>query len=152
MKHKSHHLKNFKEVYESQFDDYRDIDEEEMKIYIIKKLGEFAIHKLLQQLSLNDLLWDFDAVSLYPSAMSDPETIYPRMETGYAFTPDMKDDLVEKFLNQTFNEGSAILKLRYYNTKDLIVQHLPIEEREKKTEINLMRNGYIIDTLTSVDI
>ena len=44
------------------------------------------------------------------------------------------------------------MKKIYYNQKNLIVQHLPIKEKEKKIEINRMRNGYIIDTLTSVDI
>ena len=29
---------------------------------------------------------------------------------------------------------------------------MPIKEKEKKIEINRMRNGYIVDTLTSVDI
>ena len=42
---------------------------------IIKKIGELPIHRFLQQLSLDDLLCDFDAVSLYPSAMSDEKTI-----------------------------------------------------------------------------
>ena len=64
----------------------------------------------------------------------------------------MNNELVEKFNNQTFTMGSAILKLKYYNPKNLIVQHLPVKEKEKKIEINRMRNGYIIDTLTSVDI
>ena len=63
----------------------------------------------------------------------------------------MNDELVEKFNNQTSTQGSAILKIKYYNSKNSIVQHLPLEEREK-IEINRMRNGYIIDTLTSVDI
>ena len=35
-----------------------------MNNYINKKLGEFPIHIILQELSLKDLLWDFDAVSL----------------------------------------------------------------------------------------
>ena len=60
--------------------------------------------------------------------------------------------LVHRFNNQTFTQGSAILKIKYYNPKNLIVQHLPIKEKEKKIEINRMRNGYIVDTLTSVDI
>ena len=51
-----------------------------------------------------------------------------------------------------FNQGSAILKIKYYNPRDLIVQHIPVKEREEKIEINRMRNGYIIDTLTCVDI
>ena len=74
------------------------------------------------------------------------------METGYAYTENMNDELVEKFKTGNFTEGSAILKITYYNPKDLIVKHLPVKEREIKIEVNRMRNGYIIDTLTSVDI
>ena len=84
--------------------------------------------------------------------MWDEKSIYPRIETGYVFTEDMKNGLVEKFNTQTFNKGSAILKIKYRNPKNLIVQHLPVKERVKKFEVNRMRNGYIIDTLTSVDI
>ena len=98
------------------------------------------------------LLWGFDAVSLYPSAMWDEKSIYPRIETGYAFTRDIKDELVEKFNNQTFTQGSAISKIKHYIPKKLIVQHLPVKEKERKIEINRMRNGYIIEHLTSVDI
>ena len=83
--------------------------------------------------------------------MSDDESIYPRIETGYAFTADMNNDLVEKFNIQTFTYGSAILKIKYYNPKNLIVQHLLTKEKVK-TEINRMRNGCIADVLTSVDI
>ena len=152
MKNKNHHVKIIKTVYQSKSNDYRDIDEEEMKSYIIKNLGDFPIHKSLQELSLKNLLRDFDAVSLYPIAMSDEKSIYPRIETGYAYTLDMNDELVEKFNNQTFTHGSAISKIKYHNPKNLIVQHLSVEEREKKIEINRMRNGYNIDNLTSVDI
>ena len=102
-----------------------------MNNYINKKLGGFPIHKLLKELSLNDLLWDFDAVSLYPSAMSDEKAFYLRIETGYAFTTNMKDELVEKF-NQTSTQGSAILKIKFYNPRNLIVQHLPVKERVNK--------------------
>ena len=41
------------------------------------------------------------------------------------------------------------INLGYYR---IIVQHLPVKEKENKIEIKRMRNGYIIDTLTSVDI
>ena len=140
-----------KKEYESKFHDYRDIDEEEMNNYINKNSGEFPIHKILQELSLNDLLWDFDAESLYPSAMSDEKSIYPRIKTGYAFTPVMSNELVEKLNNQTFTQGSATLKIKYYNRKNLIVQHIPNKEQVKKMQINRMRNGYIVNTLTSVD-
>ena len=84
--------------------------------------------------------------------MWDEKSIYPRIETSYAFTRDMKKFLVHKFNNGNFNQGSAILKIKNYKPKNLNVQHLPIKEKEKKIEINRMRNGYIIDTLKSVDI
>ena len=71
-------------------------------------MDELPIHRLLQHINLNDLLWDFDAVSLYPSATSDEKSFHPRIESGYAFTPDMKNDLVEELNNQTFTRGSAI--------------------------------------------
>ena len=82
MKDNNEHLKIIKEKYESKFNDYRDIAEEERNNHINKKLGELPIHQLFQQLCLNGLIWEFEAVSLYPRAMSDPESIYSRIETG----------------------------------------------------------------------
>ena len=84
--------------------------------------------------------------------MWDENSIYPRIETGYAFTRNMTDELVKKLNKGNFNKGSAISKINKYNPENLIVQHLPITEREKKKEITRMRNGYIIDHLTTVDI
>ena len=78
------------------------------------------------------------------------KSIYPRIETGVAYTEDMKDELVEEFNGGNFNQGSAILKLKYYAPKNLLVQHLPLKEREKKIEINRMQKGYILDTLNSI--
>ena len=97
-------------------------------------------------------LWGFDAVSLYPSAMLDENSIYPRIETGYVLTSDMNVNIVEKFNNGKFTQRNAILKRKYYIPKNLIVQHIPLKERETKIEINRMRNGYIIDYLTFVEI
>ena len=84
--------------------------------------------------------------------MSNEKSIQPRVETGYAFTPDMNDELVKKFNNQSFTRGSAILKIKYYNPKILIVRHLTATKKVNKIEVNGMRNGYFIDTSTSVDL
>ena len=152
MEYKNKHFKIFEKEYEIQFNDYRDGDIEEKEKYINEKLSEPRLHKIIKRIELIELLWDFDAVSLYPTATWDENSIYPRIETGYAYMRDMNDTFVEMFNNQTFTRGSAILKIQYYNPKNLIVQHIPIKEKERKIEINRMRNGYIIDTLTSVDI
>ena len=111
MEYKNKHFKIFEKEYEDQFDDYRDENVEEKEKYISEKLGNLRLHNLIQRIELIHLLWDFDAVSLYPSATWEEKSICPRIETGYAFTRDINNELVEKFNNQTFTQGSAILKL-----------------------------------------
>ena len=152
LKYKNKHFEIFEKEYENQFIDYRDEDVEEKEKYINEKLSQLQLHQLIKQIKLNGLLCGYDAFSLYPSAMWDENSIYPRIETGYAFTPDMNDKLVKKLNIGNFNQGSAFLKFKSYNPKNLIVQHLPVKEREKKIEISRMRNGYNIDHLTSVEI
>ena len=147
--------KIIKDEYDSQFNDYRDNDEEERTEHINKELNKLPIHKKLQKQNPNDVMMDFDATSLYPSAMWDENSVYPQIESGFAFKPHMKDVYVEAFNNQTFNQDgdeSGILRIKYYNPPNLIFQHLPVKEKVKNVEVNRMRNGYIIDTLTSVDI
>ena len=85
--------------------------------------------------------------------MWDENSFYPRIKTGYAYTENMNDELFEKINNGNFTKRSAILKSENYNPRILTVLHLPVKERENKIENNrMMRNGFIIDTLTSVDI
>ena len=134
MKYKNEDYESFEKEYEDQFNDYRNENAEDEEKYINEKLSELPVHQLIKHLNLIELLWEFDSVSLYPSATWDKISIYPKIETGYAFTPDMNDELVETFNTQTFTQGSAILKIKYYNPKDLIVQHLPVKEKEMKIE------------------
>ena len=64
----------------------------------------------------------------------------------------MNDELIETFNTGIFTKGSAFLKIKLNNPKNLIVQHLHFIARETKNEINRKGNEYNIDTLTSVDI
>ena len=78
---------------------------------------------------------DFDATSLYPSAMWDENSVYPKIETGLAFKPQMNKTYVDAFNNQTFSQDgneSATLRIEYYNPFDLIFRHLPVKEKDKK--------------------
>ena len=100
-------------------------------------------------------MMDFDAKSLYLSAIWDEKSVYPKIETGFTFKPHRNKTYVDAFKNQTFNQDgneSGILRTKDYNPPDLKVQHLPVKERVENIEVNRMRNRYIIDTLTSVDI
>ena len=146
--------KIIEDEYDSQFKDYRDNDEERTE-HINKELNKLPIHRKIQKLNLNDVMMDFDATSFYPSAMWDENSVYPKIETGFAFKPHMNNVYVEAFNNQTFNQDgdeSAILRIKCYSPRNLIFQHLPVKEKVENIEVNRMRNGYIIDTLTSVDI
>ena len=110
MKYKNKQLKVIEKEYENIINDYRIIDEEEIQNHINEKLSELPIHQFLKKLYLTDLMMDYDAVSLYPSAISDSESFYPRIETGYVYTPDLNNFLVNDFHNKTFNI-SVILKI-----------------------------------------
>ena len=79
--------KIIEDEYDSKFKDYRDIDVEERTEHINKELNKLPIHKKLQILNHNDVVMDFDATSFYPSAMWDQNSVYPKIETGFAFKP-----------------------------------------------------------------
>ena len=67
--------------------------------------------------------------------MSDENSVYPKVETGFAFKPDMDKVYGEAFNNQTLNQDgneSAILGIKYYNSPDLMFQHTPVKEKVKK--------------------
>ena len=69
-------------------------------------------------MKFDESLWDFDAVCLYPSAMWDKNSIYPRVESGYACTRDINDGLLEKLNTGDFTQRSAILK------KNILIQKI----------------------------
>ena len=113
-----------------------------------------AIHKELFKLVSKKTQMDYDATSLYPSAMWDEKSVYPKIETGFDLKPHMNDIYVEAFDIKTFNQDgieSGLFTIKFYNPSNLIFQHLPVKGKVKKIEINRMRNGYLIDTLTSSD-
>ena len=129
------HEKEYKKEFDSNYGDYRDINQKEKEKYVNKKLNMLRIHKELSKLNLKKTQVCYDGISLYPSAMWDCNSVYPKKETGFAFKPHMNKNNVEAFNNQTFNEDgdeSAILTIKYYNPPDLIFQQLPVKEKVKK--------------------
>ena len=106
LNYKNKHFKIFKKEYESKLNDYRDEDVDEKEKNINEKLSKLPIHQLIKQIKLDEVLWDFDAESSYSSAMWDENSIYPRIETDYAFTRDMNDEHFEKINTGSFTQGS----------------------------------------------
>ena len=69
----------------------------------------------IKNLDLDSVMIDFDVTILYPSAIWDEKSVYPEIETGFAFKTHKIDVFVEAFHIQTFNQDgieSAILKLK----------------------------------------
>ena len=151
----------FKLEFENGENDYRKINTKELDKYLNKKLGELEISKDLQKINKDDLLVSYDFNSLYPSAQIDINSNWPKIETSYPFKKFMNDAICTLFNSGRWNElnRSAFLTVKYHNPENLIFQHLPIKEKienpyknNRLEEINRVRNGIIIDTLTSVDI
>ena len=141
--------------------DYRKINKKELDNFLEKKLGELEISKELQKINKDDLLVSYDFNSLYPSAQIDKNSTWPKIETSYPFKKYMNESICTLFNSGRWNElnRSAFLTIKYHNPENLIFQHLPVKEKienpyknNRLEEINRMRNGIIIDTLTSVDI
>ena len=97
--------KQYAKVFESKYIENRDIDQREKLIEWTRNLTCYQIIKQLSKLDSNKTQMDYDATStsLYPSAMWDEKSVYAKIETGFAFKPDMNDVYVEAFNNQTFN-------------------------------------------------
>ena len=96
------------------------------------------IQKELSKLVSNITQLDYDANSIYPSAMLDENSVYPKIESGFVFKPDMNDVYVEAFNNQTFNQGgdeSALIRIKYLNPQNPIFNHLPVKEKVKKGKL-----------------
>ena len=68
-----------------------------MEIYLKKEKTEYTNNKLnilpiqgqLSKLVLKRTQMDFDATSFYPPAMWNNDSVYPKVESGYTFTPHM---------------------------------------------------------------
>ena len=105
MNYKNKQLKIFEKENENEFSDYRDENVGEKERYINEKLSDPPIHQLAKQLKVIELLWDFNCVSFYPSAMWDKNSTYPKIGTGYAFMKHMNNELVEKLILKLSLEG-----------------------------------------------
>ena len=67
--------KTFETENDSQFKDYRDINNEERTKFYNDKLSKLPIHDKVKKRDLDNVMMDFDATSLYPSAMYDGKSV-----------------------------------------------------------------------------
>ena len=67
------------------------------------------MHGKLQKLNLDNVMMDFDATSLYHSAMWDENSVYPKIKTGLASKPHLSDVYVKPFNDQNLNKTALNL-------------------------------------------
>ena len=66
--------------------------------------------------------------------MWDEKSVYPKIETGFAFKPHMNDIYVEVFNNHTLNQDgyeSAILSINFYNPPNLNFNIYQLKKKSK---------------------
>ena len=66
------------------------------------------------------------------------KSVYPTIETEFAFRLFVIDVYFEAFNSQLLNQNgieSAILRNKYYNPPNFIFQHLPVKEKVKKLKL-----------------
>ena len=110
------HKKIIKEKHMSKSEDYRDIDKSEKAKHVNDKLSKLPKHFKSKNSDLNKVLIAFDFTSSYPFSMWDKNSVYPKIENGFAFKPPMNDVYVEAFIIQTFHQDgneSAILGMNF---------------------------------------
>ena len=107
------------------------------------------------------MLVSYDFNCLYPSAKIDNNSNWSKIETVYPFKKYMKESICSLFNSGRWNDlsRSVFSTVKYHNPEKLIFQHLPVNEKidnsyknKRLEEINGMRNGKKVDTLTTVDI
>ena len=72
---------------------------------------------------------------LYITLMADEKSVYPILESGYAFEKDMIARLVNAGIIQNFTKIGAILRTKCYKPEVKITQNLRSEEKVRKIEV-----------------
>ena len=137
---------------------------EELDKFLDEKLGELGFSKELKYINKDDLLVSYDFNSLHISAQRDINSTWPKIETAYPIGKNIISLICSLFNSGKWNElnrlnRSAFLIVKYHNTENVVFQHLSVKEKTKNPyknirleETNRMRNGEVLDTLTSGDI
>ena len=93
------------------------------------RISKLLIHMKVIEFTLSNFLMDFEAMTLYVLAMWVEKSVYPEFGTGFAFTHDMNDQIVEKFYTQTFTKVCAISEVLFYNLSEVIFHHLSVGKK-----------------------
>jgi hypothetical protein len=123
----------------------------------LNKIQKKKIDLQIKNLPSKDVLISQDANSLYPSAMADKNSEFPKAESSRPIKQEEKKHFTNLFNQQNFRPRTGIFKVYYEYPTDLFLQNMPAKDSfilddEKKTDLVRFRNGKIYDVLTSVDI
>ena len=82
-----------------------------------------------------DLLLSSDYNSLYPSALAHLNLKLPKIETAKAINIEDRDRFFSLFNNSSWKvlQKSEFFKLRYFNPKEIISQHMSVKQISSAT-------------------
>ena len=91
--------------------------------------------------------------------MAHEDSKWPKRETIQATKPEDNNRLCEFLNNKKWKNlnKSGFFKVKHYNPKDKIFQHMSVkavvfkDKKNRNEQLNRFRNGYIIQHLTIVD-
>ena len=83
-----------------------------------EKLSKLPNSHSLETLCKIDLFLTFDATSIYPFAMLDPEPSYPKTSTSYAFEPRVESSQSK----QPNDETISLIKVKYSNYEAFVLE------------------------------
>ena len=112
------------------------------------------------EIYLENFLLPFGFASLYHTPLSTSNPFYPNMETVSVFKKNMVVELVNRFSRKTFGMRntknltvvSKSVKTKYYYQEKVILQHVSVQEKVEKQEMNALVYGLKADILQSPDI
>ena len=64
--------------FDSKYEDYTDNNQKEENYYTKNQLNMLSTHEQMSKLNLNKTQMDFDATSLFPSAIWDNDNVFPK--------------------------------------------------------------------------
>ena len=77
------------------------------------------LSKKLSLLTTELVFKDFVSIGFLPTAMTDEKSVCPKIETGYAFTKNMVDNLVRALNRQFLQKGGDSLRKKYVPPEDI---------------------------------
>ena len=116
--------------FHSKYEDYREVNNKKT-LYNNNKLNMVLFHEELSKLDSFKIQLDYDATISCPTAVWDQNSVYPKIENGFAFKPDMNDVYVEALKNHIFDQNGNKAQFQKHNLVIHLILYFNIYQLKK---------------------